>query len=219
MGAQWVQLRTRAMPIGVMEGKVIAEAWGVVKAVVGPVFSHFSGKRKEAAKRQQALARFYLELGDVRDRAIDAIRLLATEHNRRNDPAIRNGRRWTTYGPISSPSRIEFFTIRDIFTAQYEDFTSPQREAIAQVFEIADDYNADLASLQLLRGANFDEFDWSFALGPIASLASMAFLLAKMVELKDRFQIKDSETSTSAIETVLSAYGVNLHNAVFEEAE
>lgn len=191
----------------------------IFKVVFKPIADFFIGRWKASKAKAVDLNRFYVELTDVRDKAVDAIRILAREHNRRNEPDERAGRRWDRYGPISSPSKIEFFTVRSIFTAQYEDFTAAQRSAVAQIFEFADEYNAKLAGLNLLRGENFDKFEWGFAVSPIATLASMAFLLAKMVDLKERFQIKDSETSTSAILTVLEAYKIKLHDVEFEEAE
>ncbi|ANC80082.1 hypothetical protein [Pseudomonas putida] len=191
----------------------------ITNAILKPLADLFLGRWKNSKAKAEELERFYLELSDVRDKAVEAIRILAEEHNRRNDPYVRAGRRWDRYGPISSPSRIEFFAVRSIFTSRYGDFTAGQRQAFKQVLEFADAYNEHLARLNLLHGEHFDKFDWGFAIQPIGTLASMAFLLAKMVELRERFHIKDSETSTSAVQAVLSAYQIALYDVEFEEAE
>lgn len=191
----------------------------MAKLLFKPFADFFMNRLKAAKAKKVDLNRFYVELTDVRDKAVDAIRLLANEHNRRNDPIERRGRRWNTYGPISSPSRIDFFTIKGIFERSYEDFTSEQRRTIGELFEFADEYNAEVAKLRLLAGKMFSDFEWDFAAGPIATLATLVFLTTKLIELRERFKVSDAETATTAVQKVLDGWDIRLFNVQFSDPD
>ncbi|MCU1750087.1 hypothetical protein [Pseudomonas sp. 6D_7.1_Bac1] len=190
-----------------------------LKLLVKPFADFFWGRWKESKGKQVGLNRFYVELSDVRDRAVEAIRLLAKEHNRRNDPKERRGRSLDSYGPVSAPYRIDFFTIRGILEKQYEDFTPDQRRRIGEVFEFVREYNECVDTLRLLNGKTFSEFEWGFALKPITALATIVFLTVKLIEQKERLNISDSETGRTAIQKVLDGYGIKLHDAILSEPE
>lgn len=53
--------------------------------------------------------------------------------------------------------------------------------------------------------------------GKNIGLLFFGYLAAKLVELRERFQFDESETSTSAINKVLNAYKIYMHNVTFEE--
>nr|WP_314639895.1 hypothetical protein [uncultured Pseudomonas sp.] len=192
---------------------------GLCKFLAKPLFDYFAARRKTARDRKTSLDRFYVELEDAKNHALDSMRLLAQEHNRRNDPIKRDGRRWDRYGPISSASRLEFFAIKGIYERHYEDFSIDQRRAIPKVFEFADRYNSLLASLDALHGETFSKFEWDFAAKPVVTLATFVFLTAMLIEQKERFKIADSETSTSIVQKVLDAWNIRMHGIELEEAE
>lgn len=193
--------------------------WAMAKLLLKPLTDFFINRMKTAKAKKVDLNRFYVELTDVRDKAIDAIRLLAGEHNRCNDPIERRGRRWNSYGPISSPFRIDFFTIKGIFERQYEDFTTDQRRTIGEVFEFADEYNTDVAELKLLNGKMYSDFRRSFAVGPIATLATLVFLTTKLIEHRERFKVSDTETATTAVQKVLDGWNIRLFDIQFSDPD
>lgn len=174
---------------------------------------------KAAKAKKVDLNRFYVELTDVRDKAVDAIRLLAREHNRRHDPKERRGRHLNSYGPVSSPFRIDFFTIKGIFERQYEDFTTDQRRTIGEIFEFADEYNTEVAELRLLNGKMYSEFRWDFAAGPIITLATLVFLATKLIEHRERFKISSTETASTAVHKVLDGWNIRLFDFQLSDAD
>jgi hypothetical protein len=188
---------------------------GIVKLAVKPLWQWFQGKRKAAQSKTQALHHFYTELADVRDRAVDAIRLLAGEHNRRNDPAQRGGRRHDEYGPIATPLRLEFFGIKSIFEQHYVEFSPEQRKAMAQVFEFADEYNGKLTELRELSRKKYSEISFGFAVGPVMTLSTFVYLTTRLIEQKERYRLAESETAGGVVIKVLDGYHIKLYEVVF----
>lgn len=191
--------------------------FGALKFLPKFVFDFLLGRYKEKKQKKRTLERFYLILTDVRDRALDGLRTLAAEHNRRNDPFVRNGRKWSEYGPVASPFKVDFFSLRQLFESQYEDFTPEQRDGITQILQLADDYNALLDGLRLLDGKSYNEYEWGFAISPAGTLASVIYLADKLALLRERFFIPAPETATSAVEKVFAGYKIHMHEVVFEE--
>lgn len=192
---------------------------GIVKLAVKPLWQWFQGKRKAAQSKNQALHHFYTELADVRDRAVDAIRLLAGEHNRRNDPTQRGGRRHDEYGPIATPLRLEFFGIKSIFEQHYVDFSPEQRRAMAQVFEFADEYNGKLTELRELSRKKYSEIRFGFAVGPVMTLSTFVYLTTRLIEQKERYRLAESETAGGVVIKVLDGYHIKLYDVVFGDPE
>ncbi|TEA58667.1 hypothetical protein [Pseudomonas sp. CH235] len=192
---------------------------GILKFLAKPVFDFFAARRKTARDRKVTLDRFYVELEDAKNHALESMKLLANEHNRRNDPAERAGRRWDRYGPISSASRLEFFAIKGIYERHYEDFSLDQRRAIPKVFLFADRYNSLLADLDALHGEMFSKYEWDFAAKPVVTLATFVFLTAMLVEQKERFKVAETETSTSIVQKVLDGWNIRMYGIELEDAE
>lgn len=188
---------------------------GVVKLAVKPLWEWIQGKRKTAQSKNRALHHFYTELADVRDRAVDAIRLLAGEHNRRNDPTQRGGRNHDEYGPIATPLRLEFFGTKAIFEQHYVEFSPEQRKAMAQVFEFADEYNGKLTELRELSRKKYSEIRFGFAVGPVMTLATFVYLTTRLIEQKERYRLADSETAGGVVIKVLDGYHIKLYDVIF----
>lgn len=191
--------------------------FGALKFLPKLLIDFLLGKYKEKKQRKRTLDRFYLILADVRDRALDGLRTLEGEHNRRNDPAVRNGRRWGSYGPAATPFKIEFFSLRTLFEQQYEDFTPQQRNGITELLQLAEDYNEALSELKLEAGKNYDQYDWGFALATAASLASVVYLSSKLVDLRERFIIPRNDTAATSILKVLNGYGIHFYDVNIED--
>lgn len=201
----------------VVRGKNSMEFWGALRLVAKFIGDFFMGKYKERKHQQEKLNTFFIEISDIRDKAVEYLSILASEHNRRNDPSVRAGRKLNEYGPASSPFKLELVTLRKVFEDQYEKFTTNQRDGIKQLLALVDDYNMEVTELHLKNDKMYIDLGWDFAVKPAAHAASITFLAAKLVELRERFQFDESETSTSAINKVLNAYKIYMHNVTFEE--
>ena len=190
---------------------------GVFKFVGKPVADFFVGRRAEEQSIQKDLRQADLEVRDLLDQAVEQLRLLANEHNRRNDPAVRDGRSLAGYGPAASPSEIEVQLVPDILKLRYERFTQAQRSVLKDAFRLLAIYNKQIINLELFDKSTYQDVGWDFAVGPIGCLASATYLLAKYCEMGPRLQIDEKVTAADAQNTVLKSYGISAFGIIFEE--
>lgn len=198
---------------------MLVEWLAPLKYVAKPVWDWFLGNQKARRERDADLSRVYLELRDILDQAVEALRVLADEHNRRNDPEIRRNRSWASYGPAASPPSIAFHVVPEILQRRYEVFTQAQRSAIKEVFGFVEEYNGLIQSLRLAEKLTYQELEWDFVVRPLGTLASMAYLIAKLCELKERFQLDDSVSAADAMHKVFDSYRIRAFGVEFTDCQ